>query len=68
VLKKNTHLVECAQYIAGRQIPRPKPTPYDGLDEREAWNKEIWDTVRKDRRARMQTRNAHRHDLGGIKV
>lgn len=68
VLKKDTHLVECAQYVAGRRLIAPKPNPYTGLTDDQAFQKEILTQVQKQVRARMGGRKASRHDLGGVNV
>lgn len=46
-LKKNTHLVECAQYIAGREAPMPKLAKQLHVD---AFQDEIHKTIRKQLR------------------
>lgn len=62
-LKKDTHLVECAQYLAGRQMKTPKLQVPLHPDE---FQDEIWRAVKKQNR-RSRTRRPS-HDLGGLNV
>jgi len=64
-LKKNTHLVECAQFIAGREAPPPaipkRPTTND-------LTQDIHRVIRKQLGTRARRRAAPRHDLGSLPV
>lgn len=66
VLKRNTHLVEATQYVASRGVTLRKPHPYANLTADQAWNKEIHDSLKRDRRARLTPKT--NHDLGPIRV
>jgi hypothetical protein len=66
-LKKNTHLVECAQYLAGREAP--------GLTKKEierrtkTWQDEVHDNIRKSLAAKASRRTGKRsHDMGSVLV
>jgi hypothetical protein len=67
-LKKNTHLVECAQYIAGREAPLPKlkaPLHPDAFQD------EIHRTLQKNilgKAKRQRSGRVTRHDLGGVRL
>lgn len=65
-LKKDTHLVECAQYLAAREAPvlRPDKRRPQGLDE------EIHLAIRKQLAGKHQRRvgQSRGHDLGGLGV
>lgn len=66
VLKKNTHLVECAQYLAGKLLPKAKLNPWENMDDKQAWNASIHADLKQQRRARMnRTANT---DLGSVRV
>lgn len=67
VLKRNTHLVECAQYVAGRLLPKQKLNQWAGLSDKEAWNREIHMQLKRERSARLR-RGAHSTDLGNVRV
>lgn len=64
-LKKNTHLVECAQYLAGRESPLPhisrRNIPKD-------FNSEIQQAIHKQLRSRRRRGPSLRHDLPGVRV
>ena len=61
-LKKNTHLVECAQFLAGRWVaPKPLEPTYE--DDRYQLSAEIWKGVKAQQR---RGRPAGYNDLGGI--
>jgi PBSX family phage terminase large subunit len=61
-LKKNTHLVECAQYLAGREAPSPKmqaPLHPDDFQD------QIHRAIRKSIGTKWARRQGnHEHDLG----
>jgi hypothetical protein len=59
-LKKNTHLVECAQYIAGREAPMPELERFKHRHH-DNFTSEIWADVRDHQRKRRARRAA-----GGI--
>lgn len=61
-LKKNTHLVECAQYLANREAPVPK------LGKRpENFSDEIHAAIRRQLSAKVRSRRGQ-HDMGGMRV
>lgn len=64
-LKKNTHLVECAQYIAGREVPIPKLNMYADMSQNQAFNADIHRILKKNRQRARQPKS---HDLGTIRV
>ena len=69
VLKKNTHLVECAQYLAGRMMPRQRLNPYKNLaTDEEAFKLELVNGVKRTRRAKLASRTKQHHDLGSVRV
>lgn len=61
-LKKNTHLVECAQYIAGREAPTPKMMKQLHPD---SFQDEIHKSIQKTLRNKWQVKRGA-HDLGGM--
>lgn len=60
-LKKNTHLVECAQYLASRKVPMKKILKRHNEDD---FQDEIHRTIKKHQAAKRGARPAT-HDLGG---
>lgn len=64
-LKKNTHLVECAQYLAGRSVPMSKITKPLHPD---SFQDEIHRTIRKQLNVKRRSRGQSRHDLRGVKL
>lgn len=62
-LKKNTHLVECAQYVAGKEAPM---LPVHRRNAPKDFNEEVHRTIRKNIRDKHQRRLQQRHGLGGI--
>jgi PBSX family phage terminase large subunit len=64
-LKKNTHLVECAQYIAGREAPMPKLTKSLNAN---SFQDEIHRTINKNLKVKYRRASSPRHDLGGLSV
>lgn len=64
-LKKDTHLVECAQYLAGREVP----VPGHKRDRPQDFTQEIHSAIKKQLRVKhQQRRGGHSHDLGGMAV
>jgi PBSX family phage terminase large subunit len=63
-LKKNDHLVNAAQFLAGREAPRP---PIHRRDVPKDFNAEIQQAIRKQLRAGRR-RGSLRHDLPGVRV
>lgn len=64
-LKRNTHLVECAQYIAGREAPMPKikvPLHPDSFHD------QIHRAIQRQLLAKHRKRGRPHHDLGGLIV
>lgn len=58
-LKKDTHLVECAQYVSSRMVPAMKdarPIPVD-LSEREYFSREVVQNIRKQQRSQRFSRS-----------
>lgn len=61
-LKKNTHLVECAQYIAGREAPGFKDKEIRRRTQ--TFQTEVQDAIHKQLRAKQRNRRHIRNDLG----
>lgn len=68
VLKKNTHLVECAQYVSGKMLPKQKLTGYEELDDNQAFQRDLSQSIKRSRRGSIGTRRRQNHDLGGLRV
>lgn len=60
-LKKNTDLVEAAQFIAGRYLPLPNK-PYK--PEPQTWSDEVWAEVHKQQDSRRMGGGAATNELG----
>ena len=64
-LKKNTHLVECAQYLAGREVPQLK---FDPRRAPETMDQQIHAAIRKQLQVKARGRRRQRHGLKGVTV
>lgn len=62
-LKKNTHLVECAQYVSQRWLKPIKPEPELPPD---GFSAEVHTAIRK--RVRNRGKTIRQHDLGGVLI
>jgi PBSX family phage terminase large subunit len=69
-LKKNSHLVDCAQYIASRRMAPPKIDATSGEDDRPVneTDAEIREAIRKKVMNQRPGARPRNHDLGGISV
>jgi hypothetical protein len=66
-LKKNTHLVECAQFMACRQLPSLKKRDIERLTLK-TFDDEVHRNIRKQlaNKAAARSRGSLSHDLGGF--
>lgn len=62
-LKKNTHLVECAQYLAGREVPQLK---FDPRKHPKDFNEEIHRAIKKQLGRKAKARRRRRPGSGVI--
>lgn len=68
-LKKNDHLVDCAQYVASRYVVPDKLKPeLEDLSDHELFSREAQETIKKRVRKQYRNRRARSHDLGGLAV
>lgn len=69
-LKKNDHLVDCAQYLAARWIKPTIVTPAPAEDPHAEFSAQARRAIRKQLRTaqRKKRRGAAAHDLGGLRV
>lgn len=65
--KRNSHLVDCGQYLASRWVKGVAPRPQPTADGREEFSEEVWRAVRKQVRRRRPGRS-RRGDLPGVVV
>lgn len=62
-LKKNSHLVDCAQYVASRYIAPPKVEYHPDESDAQAHGREVRAAIRKQIAAGREAAN---HDLGSV--